>query len=66
MKEQLYNIEPKEFIVADRIEHDNNVRYELQPTTRPKQCPFCKDNNIIIHGKTSRKARDLNEFGKMV
>ena len=66
MKEHLYNIEPKEFTVLDRIEYGNNVRYELEPIERPKQCPQCKDNNIIIHGKTQRKVRDLNEFGKMV
>ena len=66
MEQQLYNIEPKEFKVLDRVEVDNNLRYELEPIQRPTQCPQCKDSNIVVQAKTQRKARDLNEFGKMV
>ena len=63
---ELYNIEPKEFQILERVVIGNSIRYELEPIDRPKQCPQCKDNNIISHSKTKRKARDLNEFNHMV
>lgn len=63
---ELYNIEPKEFQILERVVIGDSIRYELEPIERPKQCPQCKDNNIVLHSKTKRKARDLNEFSKMV
>lgn len=66
MEKKLYNIEPSEFVVIERTEIDNSITYQLEPLNSPKECPQCHDTNFIKHGATHRKARDLNEFGKMV
>ena len=38
---ELYNIEPKEFQILERVVIGNSIRYELEPIDRPKQCPQC-------------------------
>lgn len=66
MSDNLYNIEPKEFKVLERHEVGNCITYVLEPISKPTCCPDCQDTNFIQHGITSRKARDLNEFNKLV
>ena len=34
MEHELYNIEPKEFKVLDRVEIDNNLRYVFTKNTK--------------------------------
>lgn len=34
---ELYNIEPKEFQILERVVIGNSIRYELEPIDRPKQ-----------------------------
>ena len=66
MSDNLYNIEPKEFKVLERHEVGNCITYVLEPISKPTCCPDCQDTNFIQHGVQSRKARDLNEFNKLV
>ena len=66
MSDNLYNIEPKEFKVLERHEVGNSITYVLEPISKPTCCPDCQDTNFIQPGITSRKARDLNEFNKLV
>lgn len=66
MSDKLYNIEPKEFKVLERNELGNSITYTLEPINRPLYCPECHGTNFIQHGINQRKARDLNEFGKLV
>ena len=63
----LYPIEPKEFEIIDRVAVDErSIRYELRPIKTPIYCPLCHSHDCVQHGNNTRKARDLNEFGKMV
>ena len=66
MSDRLYNIEPKEFRVLERNEVGNSITYTLEPINRPLYCPDCHGTNFIQHGVNQRKARDLNEYGKLV
>lgn len=66
MSDRLYNIEPKEFRVLERNEVGSSITYTLEPINRPLYCPECHGTNFIQHGVNQRKARDLNEYGKLV
>ena len=66
MSDSLYNIEPKEFKVLERHEVGDSITYVLEPIIKPTCCPDCQDANFIQHGINQRKARDLNEFNKLV
>lgn len=66
MSDSLYNIEPKEFKVLERHEVGDSITYVLEPIIKPTCCPDCQDTNFIQHGINQRKARDLNEFNKLV
>lgn len=66
MSDKLYNIEPHEFKVLERNEVGSSITYQLEPINRPLYCPECHGSNFIQHGINQRKARDLNEYGKMV
>ena len=58
---ELYNIEPKEFQILERVVIGDSIRYELEPIERPKQCPQCKDNNIAISAGV-----DLDELSELL
>lgn len=62
----LYNINPKEFKIIDRQEYDNNVQYVLEAVNKPTECPVCGSDNFIGKGINLRKARDMNEYDKLV
>lgn len=66
MEPNLYNIEPREFLILDRDEYDNNVQYTLEAVKKPERCPVCGSQEFIGKGINDRKARDLSEFGKLV
>ena len=66
MSDNLYNIEPQEFAILERHEVGNCITYVLEPISKPSCCPDCQDTNFIQHGINQRKARDLNEFNKLV
>ena len=66
MSDKFYNIEPKEFKVVERNEVGNSITYTLEPINRPLYCPECHGTNFVQHGVNQRKARDLNEYGRMV
>lgn len=61
-----YNISPSEFLIDNRDEFDNNVRYDLSSSKVCLCCPECGSVNFKKHGILHRKARDLSEYGKMV
>mgnify|MGYP002624427137 CR=1 FL=1 len=66
MDNDLYNINPKEFKILDRQEYDQNVQYVLEAVSKPTECPVCGSDNFIGKGVNPRKARDMNEYDKLV
>lgn len=66
MYRDYYNINPAEFVIDNREEFGNNVRYDLSPSKVCTGCPECGSTNFTKHGISHRKVRDLSEYGKLV
>lgn len=66
MHREYYTISPSEFLIENRTEFGDNVRYDLIPSKVCTGCPSCGSLNFIKHGVSNRKVRDLSEYGKRV
>lgn len=66
MYRDYYNISPPEFLIDNREEFDENVRYDLSPSKVCLCCPVCGSVDFKKHGVLRRKVRDLSEYGKLV